>query len=156
MNTCFPKRMFVSLLVLFLLSCSSKSNKITDITSIDFLDISKVSTDKNNNSKVVDVYVVNKTSDCVVFRYDLGTEIFLKVNGEWVKVKNLIEFASNEDVVLTASSGLEPDTVIFINPDYSMVSGDSSDIRIVLHAYLCDNGKPVNYLSSDSIEIPLE
>ncbi len=156
MNIYFKKILFLSVIVFFLISCKNSKNEISNNISIDFLDISKVPVVKNNNSKVIDLYVVNKTSDCVAFAYDLGAEIFLKVNGEWIKVKNLVEDASKKDIILTSFSGIEPDTVLFINPDYANLPGKPSDIRVVVHAHLCNNGVPTDDLSSDSIEIPLE
>jgi hypothetical protein len=120
------------------------------------LDISIQSTDQKIDPKDIYLYVVNKTNDCVVFPYNYGLEIFLQVNGNWVKVNNLVEYANTENRPLTSSSGIEPDALIFIRPDYSNVSGQPTDIKIVLNAYLCDNGKPSLNLSTEYIEIPLE
>ena len=109
---------------------------------MDFLDISVQSTSQKINPKDIYLYVVNKTDDCIVFPYDYGLEVFIKVNESWVKVSNLVEYANTESRPLTSFSGIWPDDIIFIRPDYSSISDQPTDIKIVLNAYLCNNGKP--------------
>jgi hypothetical protein len=149
------KQVFLFVMAFYLVGCTRGHPTDTSMTSVDFLDISVRSTDQKINPNDIYLYVTNKTNDCVVFPYNYGLEIFMKVNESWVKVNNLVEYANTENRPLTSSSGIEPDDLIFIRPDYSNVPGKPSDIRIILNAYLCKNGKPSSNLSNDYIEIPL-
>jgi hypothetical protein len=125
-------------------------------SDVDFLDISVQSTSQKINPEDIYLYVTNKTNDCVIFPYNYGLEIFIKVNENWVKVNNLVEYANTENKPLTSASGVEPDDLIFIRPDYSNISDPPTEIKIILNAYLCNNGKPSLNLSKDYIEIPLK
>jgi hypothetical protein len=147
---------FVCLLIFLVVSCTTNHPTDTSVADVDFLDISVQSTDPEIGTKDIDLYVVNKTNDCVIFPYNYGLEIYFRVNGNWVKVNNLVEYFNTENRLLTSSSGIEPDGIIFIHPDYSSITDQPTNAKIILSAYLCNNGKPSSTLSKDYIEISLE
>jgi len=150
----FIKSLCVTIFLL-ISACTNNFSSKTPNTELDFLNISELPNDQKIYSTDLDLYITNKTSDCIVFPYDFGVQIFLKSNGDWAEVQNLNQFASTEDIILTNSSGYEPEAIVFVSPDYSSFPGEPTLAKIILHGYLCQNGKPSTELSSEHIEISL-
>ncbi len=106
----------------------------------------------------VDLYVVNKTSDCIVFPYNYGVRIFVLQNDNWIEIPDVLQHAFDHNVTLDANNGPFPDAVVSVNPDYSKLGNISGQLRmrIVVVGRQCVNGVPVDQEFADFIEVPVQ
>ena len=149
------------LLVYNLVSCAKiTNNNLSDNPSSapykDFLDIVVLMEQEKINKTDLNLYISNKTIDCVVFSNDYDTQIFAWVDNDWVEISNLVIFADDADVILSPAYDIYPDAVVSISPDYSNLSEQPQKVRVVFNATLCKNGMPSNKIVSDYIDIDLE
>jgi hypothetical protein len=139
--------------------CKVKEDKTVFENSIgmsfqDFVDISKIESPTISEDDI-NLVIKNKTKDCVVFPNDYGVKIFYKQGENWTLLSNLVDFPSVNTITLTGSEGNRPDAVLFIRPDYHILTERPTVLRILLTAYLCDNGIPAKELIGDYVDINL-
>jgi len=71
-------------------------------------------------------------------------------------IPNLVQFANDADVFLSATSEDYYDAIISITPGYSSLQRTPTMIRVVVNAFLCQNGSPSDEMVSDYIDIEFE
>ena len=122
------------------------------------LDVTLLETSPIKLFTTVPLYVVNKTSDCLVFPFNYGVRVFVLQNNNWIEIPDVIKYADNHDVILDARNGLYPDTMVSVNPDYSKLDNISGQLRmrIVVVGRQCVNGVASEQQFADFIELPVQ
>jgi len=123
---------------------------------VDFLEITELPDVEKIREAEINLFVENKTEDCVVFPYDYGMRIFAQSNNVWEEIPNLGNYIVKSNIILTVSSGEVPFVVVYLLPDYSELKEQPSKIRVILSAYLCYDGTPSDEMVGDYIDIELE
>lgn len=140
--------------------CSSTADKSTfeDVAGLpiqDFAEIVKLES-ATISDEDISLYIENKTDDCIVFPNDYGTQIFYKsADGSWVSMPNLVDFPNTELIHLSDRKGIEADAVLFIRPDTKRIPIHPATLRILIAAYLCNNGIPVTELTGDFVDVEI-
>ena len=154
---------FLLICLIFIIGCVS-CGKVEDKVPIDysdstppvdFLEIVELTTTEKLREDELHLFIENKTNDCIVFPNDYGAQIFTRINATWVQIPNLVEYMNETEIVLTTYPGERPFISIYLLPDYSEINGTPKEIRVILHAFLCQNGNPSDKMVSDYIDIDL-
>jgi hypothetical protein len=152
-----------SILLICLCSCihESSESKFISMVGIDFqhyLDITILSGLPIKPNTVIDLYIKNKTADCVVFPYNFGVRLFVYKNNSWIEIPNNIIYASQKDVILDPREELNFDALVSLQPDYSKlgVMPNKYQMRVVMIGHLCKGGVSSNHNTGDYIELNIE
>jgi hypothetical protein len=154
---------FAIVLLLIFCGCNQKSSDGGFISTVGtdiqhYLDITVLGGLPIKLNTVIDLYIKNKTADCIIFPYNFGAKIFVYQNLGWVEIPNNIIYASHNDVVLDPRGGVNLDALVSLQPDYSKLDAISSKyrMRIVMIGRLCKKGLPSSQKSADYIEVHVE
>jgi hypothetical protein len=154
------KIMIISSLMMFLQGCKAGEeneffSKIVNLPFTDFIEVSVWDAPTISHDDI-NLYIQNKTNDCIVFPNDFGIKIFYNQEGSWKSLPNLVRTQNTEIITLTSIDDFESDAVVFIRPDYRELTKRPKTLRIVFEANLCEDGIPTKGLFVDYFDILIQ
>lgn len=133
-------------------------SKKVSATIVDYLNIEPLVRTPIKMGTVIDLYVANKTTDCIVFPYNYGLQIYTYKGGDWIEIPDTAIYMTKDNVTLDAKGSLFPDAVVSVSPDYSYLNSDTQTqrLRIVLIGHLCKSGFPSEKTVADYVDLNIQ
>ena len=123
---------------MLLYSCSTNGTNSEDIASSIEIKFSNSETFLIDDP--IELFLVNKSSSCIVFPLVDGLRIYTQQNGKKVEIKNLINNMGSQDLILYPKGEILSTRSLDLRPDITGLKIDKpTDFSVILTGYLCEN-----------------